>query len=226
LCYQGISQKRSPSYPTCGILLEHEARQQGIRCIAGVDEAGRGPLAGPVVAAACILPAYFPYMSEMKDSKQISPKERERLYALLISHPEVIYSIQVVSEKIIDKKNILQATLLAMKRAVESLKVSPTLVLVDGNVLPSIKFPAYAIVKGDILCPSISAASILAKVTRDAIVCQYDKKWPEWRFSTHKGYGTPHHLCMIKQHGILPVHRKSFDPIKSMINPSSNEIVF
>jgi len=206
---------RSATAPVC--FVENEARKNGILLIAGVDEAGRGPLAGPVVAAACILPFNFPHFNELKDSKQLSQKERERIFALLTSYPGVFYSIQSVSEKMIDKINILQATLLAMKRAVMSLKISPALVLVDGNMLPTLCYPAQAVVKGDILCPSISAASILAKVTRDSLVTQYDKKWPQWCFSEHKGYGTPYHLHMIEKHGILPVHRKSFDPIKTRV---------
>lgn len=204
-----------------GPLVEHEARKKGIAPIAGVDEAGRGPLAGPVVAAACILPSHFPHFHELKDSKVLSPEERERLFALLTSYPEVIYSVQAISEKIIDKINILQATLLAMKRALLALKAAPALVLVDGNICPITKYPSQAVVKGDALCPSISAASILAKVTRDALVSKYDKKWPQWRFSDHKGYGTPYHLRMIEEHGILPIHRKSFDPIKTLLNPPS-----
>lgn len=198
---------------------EKNARERGLSPIIGVDEAGRGPIAGPVFAAACILPSHFPCLAELKDSKQLSAKERERLFHLLTSHPDVRYSIQSVSETTIDSINILQATLLAMKRAIMALKEVPSLVLVDGNRIPIIPYQAEAIIHGDVLCPSISAASILAKVSRDAFVCRYDKKWPHFRFSEHKGYGTPYHLEMIERYGILPVHRKSFDPIKSLLNP-------
>jgi len=201
------------------VSFEQKAREKGLYPLVGVDEAGRGPLAGPVVAAACILPSHFPQYDELKDSKQLSAKERKRFFSLLTSHPDVRYSVQFVSEKMIDTVNILQATLLAMKRAIMALKKeAPLLVLVDGNTLPSIPYPAHAIIHGDKLCPSISAASILAKVARDAFVSEYDKKWPHFRFSEHKGYGTPYHLEMIERYGILPVHRTSFDPIKSLLN--------
>ena len=200
-----------------GYYPEHIARKKGIDFIAGVDEAGRGPLAGPVVAAACILPSHFPYFDDLKDSKQLSANERERLYALLTSYPDVTYSIQSVSERVIDRINILQATLLAMKKAVMKLGRVPSLVLVDGNHLPALPYTSESVIKGDITCPSISAASILAKVTRDALVSQYDKRWPNWRFSEHKGYGTRYHLEMIQKYGVLPVHRKSFDPIKTLV---------
>lgn len=185
--------------------------------IAGVDEAGRGPLAGPVTACACILPPDFSHLYALKDSKQLTAKEREYLYQVLTTDPNVFYAVHSVSEEIIDSINILQATLLAMKQAVESLPVTPDLVLVDGRQIPSISCPAQAIVRGDALHPCISAASIIAKVTRDHYVAEYDSKWPTWRFSVHKGYGTKYHLQMIRQHGILPIHRKSFEPIKSFV---------
>lgn len=184
--------------------------------IVGVDEAGRGPLAGPVVACACFLPDNFP-KSQVKDSKQLSEKQRERAFQLLTTFPGVLYAIESVSEQVIDEINILQATLLAMKRAVESISIIPILVLVDGPILPALSYPAQAIISGDVLCPAISAASILAKVTRDAILRSYDQRWPEWKFSVHKGYGTAYHRMMIETHGILPVHRRSFEPIKSLV---------
>lgn len=190
--------------------------------IVGVDEAGRGPLVGPVVASACFLPDNFP-INQVKDSKQLTEKQRERLYTLLTTFPGVVYAVEIVSEQVIDEINILQATLLAMTRAVESIACIPSRVLVDGNVLPALSYPAQAIVSGDSLCPCISAASILAKVTRDAIVRDYDALWPEWQFSKHKGYGTKHHLSMIKKHGILPVHRRSFEPIKSIVSMTNTK---
>ena len=197
--------------------VEKEARKAGFIPLAGVDEAGRSPLAGPVVACACILPSNFPF-SQVKDSKLLSEKERERLFKKLTSFPGVEYAIEMASEKEIDLINILQATLSCMKKAVEALKIQPRLVLVDGNCLPTLSYPAKAVIQGDVSCPSISAASILAKVTRDAIVREYDKKWPEWRFSEHKGYGTQYHFEMIRKYGALEVHRRSFEPIKSLLN--------
>lgn len=188
--------------------------------VVGVDEAGRGPLAGPVVACACFIPDNFP-ISHVRDSKQLTESQRAKAYHFLATFPGVVWSVESVDEKIIDEINILQATLLAMKRAVESLALFPTLVLVDGNILPPLSHPAEAIVSGDALCPVISAASIIAKVTRDTIVRSYDQAWPEWKFSVHKGYGTKYHRSMIEKYGVLPVHRRSFEPIKSLVAQKS-----
>ena len=197
-------------------MLESDARESHLHPIVGVDEAGRGPLAGPVVVCACSLPDTFPF-HEVKDSKQLSEKVRERLYGFITTYPGVVYTLQVISETVIDQINILQATLLGMKQAVESLPLIPEVVFIDGPILPKISYKAHAIVSGDVLCPSISAASIVAKVHRDRLISAYDTIWPEWRFSVHKGYGTAYHRAMLEKHGFLPVHRRSFEPIKSMI---------
>ena len=183
--------------------------------IAGVDEAGRGPLAGPVVAAAVILHPEQP-IDGLADSKKISEKKRECLYEAIIQSAWS-YSIAEASVEEIDRLNILQATLLAMQRAVIGLHQQPDEVLVDGNRLPQLNVPAQAIVKGDSLVAAISAASILAKVTRDRLLQGYAQQYPHFSFHLHKGYGTKQHLAEIAQFGYLPIHRKTFAPIKDMV---------
>lgn len=176
--------------------------------IAGIDEAGRGPLAGPVVAAACILPDGFD-TSLLKDSKVLTPKTRESLYHLITSS-KAIWNIAVVDASVIDKINILQATLRAMQLAVEGLSIAPTFCQVDGNILPKLKVPAIAIVKGDMTVPVISAASILAKVYRDRLMHEYDAQWPHYLFKKHKGYGTKEHRELLQKYGPSPIHRHTF----------------
>jgi len=179
--------------------------------VAGVDEAGRGPLAGPVVAAAVILDDLKP-IKGLADSKQLTALRRERLYDE-IRAKALCCSIAQASVEEIDQLNILQATLLAMRRAVLGLRLKPTKVLVDGNRLPALDVLAEAIVSGDALVPCISAASILAKVTRDRMLCELHQLHPEYGFDRHKGYGTAEHLRALQTHGALPVHRRSFAPV-------------
>jgi ribonuclease HII len=191
-------------------------RQLGYNLPAGVDEAGRGPLAGPVVAAACILPEGY-QLCGLNDSKKLSEKKRESLYEALMNDSRVSYGIAFVDIDQIDEMNILQATLYAMKKAVENLPTAPSCLLVDGNQLPDIDITAYPIVKGDSLVLSIAAASILAKVTRDRHMKEMDAQFPEYGFLSHKGYGTKQHVDALKAFGPSPIHRKSFEPIKSML---------
>ena len=182
---------------------------------AGVDEAGRGPLAGPVVAAAVILDPRQP-IAGLADSKVLSAPRREKLYDE-IRAKALCFSIAEASVEEIDRINILQATLLAMQRAVEGLRLKPVKVLVDGNQLPALKMLAEAIVKGDSLVPAISAASILAKVYRDRWCQQFDLEYPQYGFAAHKGYGTAVHLAALRAHGACPQHRKSFRPVAEVL---------
>ena len=175
---------------------------------AGIDEAGRGPLAGPVVAAAVILP-YGCIIEGLNDSKKISEKKREVLFEI-IKEKAIAYSIAEASPEEIDEYNILGATMLAMKRAEEGLSVRPEHLLIDGNRARGFDLPVTTVIKGDALVPSISAASILAKVTRDRYCLEMDKKYPEYSFAVHKGYPTKAHYEAIAKNGICPEHRRSF----------------
>ena len=183
--------------------------------VAGVDEAGRGPLAGPVVAAAVILDDLNP-IKGLADSKKLTALRREKLYDE-IRAKALCCSIAEASVEEIDDLNILQATLLAMRRAVEGLRLKPNKVLVDGNRLPVLDVLAEAIVKGDSKVPAISAASILAKVTRDRWCAQIDHDFPQYGFAKHKGYGTEAHLQALRAHGATPWHRKSFAPVAEVL---------
>jgi ribonuclease HII len=183
--------------------------------IAGVDEAGRGPLAGPVVAAAVILDDLNP-IKGLADSKTLTPRRREKLFDE-IRAKALCCSIAQASVEEIDELNILQATLLAMRRAVEGLRLKPAKVLVDGNRLPVLDVLAEAIVKGDALVPAISAASILAKVTRDRWCVEYHEQFPLYGFATHKGYGTAEHMAALREHGACPQHRKTFAPVAEVL---------
>jgi ribonuclease HII len=183
--------------------------------IAGVDEAGRGPLAGPVVAAAVILDEMRP-IAGLNDSKKLTALRRERLYDE-IRAKALCCSVAHASVEEIDRLNILQATLLAMRRAVNGLRLKPAKVLVDGNRLPVLDMLAEAIVGGDALVPSISAASILAKVTRDRWCAELDQQYPQYGFAAHKGYGTPVHLAALRAHGACPEHRKTFAPVTQVL---------
>ncbi|MDO9169194.1 MAG: ribonuclease HII [Methylobacter sp.] len=183
--------------------------------IAGVDEAGRGPLAGPVFAAAVILDPLRPIIG-LADSKILSASKRDSLY-ILIKEAALSWSIAEASVEEIDELNILQATLLAMQRAVNGLPIQPDEVLVDGNCLPKLSMPAQAIVKGDSKVQAISAASILAKVERDKLMVDYYQRYPDFAFHLHKGYGTKQHLAEIEQFGFLAVHRKTFNPVKTLL---------
>ena len=179
--------------------------------VAGVDEAGRGPLAGPVVAAAVILDERQP-IAGLADSKKLTALRRERLFDE-IRAKALCCSVAEASVEEIDRLNILQATLLAMRRAVQGLRLKPGLVLVDGNRLPVLDIPAEAIVKGDALVPAISAASILAKVHRDRWCAEVHTQYPEYGFDAHKGYGTAAHMAALRAHGACPEHRRTFAPV-------------
>jgi ribonuclease HII len=183
--------------------------------IAGVDEAGRGPLAGPVVAAAVILDDLNP-IAGLNDSKKLTALRREKLFDE-IRAKALCCSIAQASVEEIDQINILQATMLAMRRAVEGLRLKPTKVLVDGNRLPVLDVLAEAIVRGDATVPAISAASILAKVTRDRWCATLDQQYPQYGFAGHKGYGTAEHLAALKAHGACPEHRKTFAPVTQVL---------
>jgi ribonuclease HII len=189
-------------------LFEDEARQGGFECIAGVDEAGRGPLAGPVVAASCIIPQnlFFPGID---DSKMLSAAKRAALFQQITTNPSVIYGVGIISHEIIDRINILQATIQAMLQAVEKLAITPDMLLVDGLALPS-TIPSKKIIRGDSLSQSIAAASIIAKETRDRIMEEHDRTWPEYGFKDHKGYPTKKHREAIAKYGPCLIHRMSF----------------
>ena len=188
---------------------EKAAVNSGFSCICGVDEAGRGPLAGPVCAAAVILPEGA-VIEELDDSKKLTEKKREKLYDI-IKETAVAYSVAYGTLEEIETVNILEATYLAMNRAIEGLNVKPDFALIDGNRVPrGIKIPCETIVKGDSKSMSVAAASVLAKVTRDRLMLEYDKKYPGYNFKKHKGYGTKEHTELIKQYGPCEIHRLSF----------------
>lgn len=190
-----------------------------IGLMAGVDEAGRGPLAGPVVAAAVILDELSP-IKGLKDSKVLSARQRDRLYDEI--HAKALcFCIAQASVEEIDQLNILHATMLAMRRAVEGLRLIPNRVLVDGNRLPTLRMPAEAIVKGDAKVTAISAASILAKVHRDRLCAELHLSYPAYGFAAHKGYPTQEHLEALRTHGASPVHRRSFGPVKLALWPDA-----
>lgn len=184
--------------------------------ICGVDEAGRGPLAGPVFAAAVILDPAKPILG-LRDSKKLAEVKRDML-AVRIKSDALAWSIAQCSEEEIDTLNILQASLLAMRRAIEGLKTVPTLALIDGNRCPVMTLRTEAIVKGDDIVPAISAASILAKTARDAALMQLHMQYPEYAFDRHKGYPTSLHLERLRLHGVSPVHRKSYAPVRALLD--------
>lgn len=197
------------------LLYENEARSNGYHVVCGVDEAGRGPLAGPVFAAAVILPEGH-IIDGVNDSKKLSEKKRDLLYDKIIDEC-ICYSVGTASEKEIDEINILQATFLAMKRAVDGLKIHPQLALVDGNQSPPLNgTEVKTIVKGDSKSASIAAASIIAKVSRDRFMLEMAEKYPCYQFEKHKGYGTKLHYEMIEKFGICDIHRKTF--LKKVLN--------
>ncbi len=190
------------------LLYENEAKSKGYNVICGVDEAGRGPLAGPVFAAAVILPEGH-IIEGVNDSKKLSEKKRDLLFDKIIDEC-VCYSIGTASEREIDEINILQATFLAMKRAVDGLEIKPDLALVDGNQIPPVNADVLTIVKGDGKSASIAAASIIAKVARDRYMLELAKQYPQYEFERHKGYGTKLHYEKIAEHGICEAHRRTF----------------
>lgn len=197
--------------------IERAIRRKGFRRLAGVDEAGRGALAGPVVAAAVILRDGRP-ISGVTDSKRLSHKRRESLYRRIRAEALAV-GVGVVEVHTIEVRNILQATLLAMERAVANLRLPPHGILVDGLAVPHVNVPVFAIPRGDLECPSIGAASIVAKVTRDRIMATYHQRYPTYGFDRHKGYGTALHLRFIAEHGVSPIHRKTFSPLRQMSLP-------
>ena len=202
---------------------EEEGYARGFKCVAGTDEVGRGPLAGPVVAAAVILPRGFSH-PEIKDSKLLTPKQRERVAPLIRNNAES-WGLGVVGVEEIDRINILKASLLAMVKALDCLKARPDCLLIDGNqriprelILTSQYFGRRSlyqktIIKGDLLCLSIAAASIIAKVARDEMMVELDKQYPEYGFAAHKGYACAAHLEALRRHGPSPIHRQSFQPV-------------
>ncbi|MGQ9560558.1 MAG: ribonuclease HII [Candidatus Oleimicrobiaceae bacterium] len=191
-------------------LLAYERRlwAQGIGAVAGVDEAGRGPLAGPVVAAAVIFPPEV-FIPGVDDSKRLGPRTRERLYQEIFRSARSV-GVGVVQPAEIDRTNILHATRLAIRKALARLTVPPQHVLVDGYAVPDVEAPQTALVGGDRICFSIAAASIVAKVVRDRLMIGYDRLFPEYGFAEHKGYGTARHLAALRQYGRCPIHRHSF----------------
>ena len=193
------------------------AKERGYQWVAGVDEAGRGPLAGPVVAAACLLPrAYF--FGARFDSKKLTAKKRAELCAAFFDHPKMFIGVGVIDHQRIDAINILQASLEAMKEAVACLPVRPDFLLIDGLHAPDAGIPAQCVIKGDALSPSIGAASIIAKHHRDELMHNYHSTWPEYGFANHKGYPTKRHLLALQKYGPCPIHRRSFSPVKAVLN--------
>ena len=188
--------------------IENSLYEKGYTAICGVDEAGRGPLCGPVVAAAVILPK-DKCIEGVNDSKKLSEKKREKLYDDIIENA-VAYGIGMSDVSVIEEVNILNATKLAMKKAIENLKIKPDYVLIDGNQMIDIDIKGETVVSGDARSESIAAASILAKVTRDRMLVEYDKKYPEYGFAKHKGYGTKAHIEAIGKYGLTDIHRPSF----------------
>lgn len=188
--------------------IEHELNKKGYEFVCGVDEAGRGPLCGPVVAAAVILPKDA-HIEGVNDSKKLTEKKREKLYDDIMQNA-VSVGVGVSDVDIIEEVNILNATKKAMLQAISNLKVNPEYVLVDGNQKIDTDIPLETVVKGDSKSESIAAASIIAKVTRDRLLIEYDKKYPEYGFAKHKGYGTKAHIEAIKKYGLTPIHRPSF----------------
>jgi ribonuclease HII len=199
-----------------GMKLEHITARH--RHVAGVDEAGRGPLAGPVVVAAVVLPAQHD-LQGLDDSKRLSESAREELFPQ-IQQAAVSWAVEVVPVEEIDRINILRATFLGMQQAVAALETAPSLILIDGNRAPELDVEVHTIIEGDHWVPAISAASILAKVTRDRLMRQYHERYPEYGFDRHKGYPTSEHLERLKAHGPCPIHRRSFGPVRALLEPS------
>jgi ribonuclease HII len=199
-------------YRRCGFRYEKKLRATGVAQIAGIDEAGRGALAGPVVAAAVILPEKFRHR-RLNDSKQLAPELREEIYSELVSNPEVRFTVGIIESIEIDRINILRASHRAMRLAIMALIDPPQHALIDG--LPVIPFPVpqTAIIDGDCISLSIAAASVIAKVTRDRIMRDFCAQFPQYCFSQHKGYGTELHLLKLHEFGPCPIHRRSFEPV-------------
>ena len=204
--------------PTPDMQEEATAHAEGYRCVCGIDEAGRGPLAGPVVAAAVALPPGYE-LPGLNDSKQLSPAKREKLYTQLMQDAAVAKCIAQADVEEIDRLNILRATHLAMRRAAEGLIPQPDYCLIDGLPVPGFPLPSRSLVKGDARCLSIAAASVLAKVTRDHIMQELHRQHPEYGWDRNAGYGTRAHMQAIAEHGITPHHRRSFAPVAQATLP-------
>jgi len=196
----------------CDFSRERALRARGFLLVAGVDEAGRGPLAGPVVAAAVILPEDFA-LDGLTDSKKVSAPKREKIYAILTATAEILWAVAEASVEEIDRLNILRATHLAMARAVQGLPSKPDHALVDGLPVRGLPIDHTAVVEGDTLSLSIAAASIIAKVTRDRLMVELDTRFPQYGFARHKGYGVREHLEALRNHGPCPAHRRTFAPV-------------
>ena len=213
--------RQSPHKEVTRLEFERDLWSREFTLVAGVDEAGRGPLAGPVVAAAVILPAtwanggFDARLVDLNDSKQLTEAQRENFFQIITTHPDLRYAIAIVDAATIDRINILQATHRAMNEALAQLQPQPQHVLVDGRPVKTMTLPQTALVKGDSRSYSIAAASVLAKVTRDRMMLEFDKKHPGYGFAIHKGYGVPQHLAAIEKLGPCPIHRMSFAPLKT-----------
>lgn len=201
-------------------LTHYERELSSFQFIAGIDEAGRGPLAGPVVAAACILPRDL-FLAGLDDSKRLSESKREQFFEALTSHPQVYYGVGIVDSELIDEINIYQATQHAMREAIDALPIAPDYLLVDGlhlsYPLQAPHTPCMKLIKGDSLSLSIMAGAVIAKETRDRLMRAYDEQWPEYGFAKHKGYGTQKHREAILEYGPCPIHRRSFEPVRSLL---------
>ena len=200
---------------------EKELWKNGINLIAGMDEVGRGPLIGPVVTACVILPKDF-VLEGLTDSKKLSEKKREEFYDYIMEHA-ISVGIGMMDEKVIDEVNIYEATKLAMYQAVEKSKVKPEHVLIDAMKLDKLEMPSTSIIKGDAKSISIEAASVIAKVTRDRVMIELDKKYPMYGFKSHKGYPTKKHIEAIKEYGLIDGYRKTFKPISEMVKELENQ---
>ena len=205
--------------PVPSLAEETELRAKGYKLIAGIDEAGRGALAGPVVAAAVILPSQIeaPWLNLVKDSKQLSPARRQLLFGY-IGETAISVGIGIVPHKVIDDQGIVKATRLAMKLAIDRLAPSPESLLIDYMRLPEVPLPQKGIINGDELCLSIACASIMAKVSRDRLMIELDRVYPGYGLANHKGYGTKEHLSCLYRLGPSPIHRQSFQPVKDIIH--------
>ncbi len=198
---------------------EYRAREQGAELVAGVDEAGRGPLAGPVSVAAVILPMGF-FLPKINDSKKLSARVRDELYDEILAHAVAVQHV-FVDEKTIDRVNIYQATINGMYNAIFALDPQPQQVLIDAVPLDRLPMPSLSLIKGDAKSASIAAASIIAKVKRDRLMDEYDKQYPMYGFAQHKGYGTAQHIAALREYGPCPIHRQSFEPVHSLMLENS-----
>ena len=216
--YGCVIERKAGERFSCSLRFERKLYKQGLQRIAGIDEAGRGPLAGPVIAAAVMLPPNF-RLRGLNDSKQLSCLARESYYEALVSNPEVIFGIGLASVAEIDQVNILRATHLAMQRAVSGLVSLPEHLLIDGLPVSAFSLPQTAIVDGDARSFSIAAASVIAKVTRDRMMVSWHEEFPVYKFARNKGYGTPEHLEKLRSHGPCLLHRRTFAPVAQTYLP-------